>query len=145
MADVIGYVDADGATPPKAFHDLVKHIGEADCVIGSRWMPGSVLHVSRPVAASFAAACSMGSCKCFWHGIPRYSVGAKVMRRQAVERISFLPAHRRHGVASTALLTVAGEFQDPGSTHRVDRQDWFESETFRTSLVMFPVGSAGAF
>ena len=27
QADLIGYVDADGATPPHAFHDLVKHIG----------------------------------------------------------------------------------------------------------------------
>src|SRR6186997_2271299 len=37
--DLIGYVDADGATPPKAFHDLVQRIPEADCVIGSRWLP----------------------------------------------------------------------------------------------------------
>ena len=41
LADLIGYVDADGATPPHAFHDLVRHIGEADCVIGSRWLPGA--------------------------------------------------------------------------------------------------------
>ena len=45
LADTIGYVDADGATPPKAFYDLVKRLGEADCVIGSRWLPGAVLHV----------------------------------------------------------------------------------------------------
>src|SRR5258708_866980 len=43
LADVIGYVDADGATPPGAFHDLVRRIDRADCVIGSRWLPGSVL------------------------------------------------------------------------------------------------------
>ncbi|MFN7140665.1 MAG: glycosyltransferase, partial [Limisphaerales bacterium] len=35
-ADLIGYVDADGATPPHAFHDLIKRIPEADCVIASR-------------------------------------------------------------------------------------------------------------
>jgi len=35
-ADVVGYVDADGATPPHSFLDLAKHIGEADCIIGSR-------------------------------------------------------------------------------------------------------------
>jgi dolichyl-phosphate beta-glucosyltransferase len=44
LADVIGYVDADGATAPAAFHDLVRRIPEADCVIGSRWLPGAVLH-----------------------------------------------------------------------------------------------------
>src|SRR5678809_1358207 len=31
LADLVGYVDADGATPPKAFHDLVRRSGEADC------------------------------------------------------------------------------------------------------------------
>ncbi len=35
LADVIGYVDADGASPPHAFHDLVRRLGEADCVIGA--------------------------------------------------------------------------------------------------------------
>jgi glycosyltransferase involved in cell wall biosynthesis len=43
-ADLIGYVDADGATEPPAFADLVRRSGEADCVIGSRWIPGAVLH-----------------------------------------------------------------------------------------------------
>src|SRR5204862_760856 len=46
--DLIGYVDADGATPPKAFHDLVKLASQADCVIGSRWLPGAVLHEAQP-------------------------------------------------------------------------------------------------
>lgn len=32
-ADYIGYVDADGATQPPAFHDLIKHRNEADCII----------------------------------------------------------------------------------------------------------------
>ena len=47
FADLIGYVDADGATPPQAFLDLVKRIGQADCVIGSRWLPGAVIHQSQ--------------------------------------------------------------------------------------------------
>src|SRR5437588_12226518 len=37
VADVIGYVDADGASPPRAFHDLVKLLDGADWVIGRRW------------------------------------------------------------------------------------------------------------
>ena len=41
-ADLVGYVDADGASPPKAFHELVKLTERADCVIGSRWLPGSL-------------------------------------------------------------------------------------------------------
>ena len=49
QAVLTGYVDADGATPPSAFHELVKQCaaGEADCLIGSRWLPGAVLHQSQ--------------------------------------------------------------------------------------------------
>src|SRR5262249_38628924 len=55
LADLIGYVDADGATPPRAFHDLVVRIEEADCVIGSRWLPDSVLHVEQTDRRRFAS------------------------------------------------------------------------------------------
>ena len=35
LGDLIGYVDADGASPPQAFLDLVRRVGSgADCVIG---------------------------------------------------------------------------------------------------------------
>src|ERR1035438_3589094 len=46
FGDLIGYVDADGATTPRAFLDLVRHIGDADCVVGSRWLSDSVIHQS---------------------------------------------------------------------------------------------------
>jgi len=38
---LIGFVDADMATPPEAFYDLIKSIGNYDGVIASRWMKGS--------------------------------------------------------------------------------------------------------
>src|SRR2546427_6897470 len=37
------------SSPPHAVVDLVKRIGEAECVIGSRWLPGSVLHQAQPL------------------------------------------------------------------------------------------------
>ncbi|HEY5914640.1 MAG TPA: glycosyltransferase [Verrucomicrobiae bacterium] len=88
LADVIGYVDADGATPPPAFHDLVKHIDEADCVIGSRWLPGAVLHVQqsgkrRFISRGFHLIVEV----LFRMHIKDTQCGAKVMRRQAVEKI----------------------------------------------------------
>ena len=43
----VGYVDADGATPPQSLLKLVPHLAEADCVIGSRWLPGAVLQKSQ--------------------------------------------------------------------------------------------------
>ena len=92
LADVIGYVDADGATPPDAFHDLVKRIGEADCVIGSRWLPGAVLHVEQTSRRQFASRVFHRIVQyLFWMNIRDTQCGAKVMRREAVEKIhSFL-------------------------------------------------------
>jgi len=54
-ADLIGYVDADGATPPKAFLELIRLTDRADCVIGSRWLPGSVLHQKQPRLRRFVS------------------------------------------------------------------------------------------
>jgi glycosyltransferase involved in cell wall biosynthesis len=88
LADLIGYVDADGATPPWAFHELVRRIGEADCVIGSRWLPGAVLHVEQTGRRQFASRGFHLIVQLFFRmGIKDTQCGAKVMRRQAVEKI----------------------------------------------------------
>jgi glycosyltransferase involved in cell wall biosynthesis len=87
-ADVIGYVDADGATPPRAFHDLVRRIGEADCVIGSRWIEGAVLHQSQSQKRQFASRVFHGIVQFFFRmNIRDTQCGAKVIRRAAVEAI----------------------------------------------------------
>ncbi len=86
--DLIGYVDADGATPPSAFHDLVKQMPGNDCVIGSRWMPESKLGEEQPwkrrLASRIFHAIVEGF---FWMGIQDTQCGAKVMRREAVQAI----------------------------------------------------------
>lgn len=88
LADLIGYVDADGATPPHAFHELVKHAGEADCVIGSRWLPGAVLHVEQSSRRQFASRVFHLIVQgLFWMNIHDTQCGAKVMKREAVEKI----------------------------------------------------------
>ena len=88
VADVVGYVDADGATPPRAFHDLVKRIPGTDCVIGSRWLPGAVLHQQQSGRRRFASrAFHLIVQLLFWMNIRDTQCGAKVMRREAVEKI----------------------------------------------------------
>jgi len=88
LADLIGYVDADGATPPHAFHDLVKHANEADCIIGSRWLPGAVLHQEQSSRRQFASRVFHLIVQClFWMNIHDTQCGAKVMRREAVEKV----------------------------------------------------------
>jgi glycosyltransferase involved in cell wall biosynthesis len=46
--DLIGFVDADGATPPAAFDDLVRNIGDAGLIIASRRLPGAVVSPRQP-------------------------------------------------------------------------------------------------
>ena len=87
-ADLIGYVDADGATPPHAFLDLVKKTGAADCVIGSRWLPGAVIHQSQTGNRQFASRVFHFIVQTlFWLNIRDTQCGAKVMKREAAEKI----------------------------------------------------------
>jgi glycosyltransferase involved in cell wall biosynthesis len=87
-ADLIGYVDADGATAPAAFLDLVKKCDRADCVIGSRWLPGAILHQSQSGKRQFASRIfHMIVQGCFWMNLRDTQCGAKVMKREAVERV----------------------------------------------------------
>src|SRR5881296_3334856 len=89
-ADRIGYVDADGATGPKAFFELVRLSAQADCVIGSRWLPGAVLHQSQPWARRFFSRVFHAIVRAlFWRNLDFADTQcpAKVMRRVAIERI----------------------------------------------------------
>jgi len=88
QAEVIGYVDADGASPPQAFHALVRRIGEADCIIGSRWLRGAVLHQAQPWVRRFTSRCFHAIVELlFWLHIRDTQCPCKVMRRAAVEKI----------------------------------------------------------
>jgi glycosyltransferase involved in cell wall biosynthesis len=88
-ADLIGYVDADGATSPKALHDLARLCeGEVDCVIGSRWLPGSVLHQSQTWVRRRFSRCFHAIVQLLFRmNIEDTQCPAKVIRRPAVERI----------------------------------------------------------
>src|SRR6185295_850841 len=89
QAELIGYVDADGATAPKTFHELVKLVGgDVDCVIGSRWLPGAVLHQSQTTMRRFTSRCFHKIVQLlFWMNIQDTQCPAKVVRRHAAERI----------------------------------------------------------
>jgi len=88
MADLIGYVDADGATAPPAFEDLVRRMDTVDCAIGSRWLPGAVLHQAQSRKRRFASRLFHGVVQFFFRmNIRDTQCGAKVMRRAAVEKI----------------------------------------------------------
>ena len=88
MADLIGYVDADGATPPRAYLELIRHTPGYDCVIGSRWLPGAVLHQEQSGKRQFMSRVfHLIVDGLFWMNIRDTQCGAKVIRREAIEKI----------------------------------------------------------
>ena len=139
LADLIGYVDADGATPPRAFHDLVKHISEADCVIGSRWLPGAVLHVEQSSRRQFASRVFHLIVQFFFGmNLRDTQCGAKVMRREAVEKV-----HSTLRIADMAFdINLLYSLEHAGYRILEVPTEWTDKigtkvRLFRTSLVMF--------
>ena len=138
-ADLIGYVDADGATPPHAFYELLKHTGEADCVIGSRWLPGAVIHQSQASHRQFASRAFHLIVQClFWLNIHDTQCGAKVMKREVVEKIH--PFLHIADMAFDINLLVA--VKRAGYRIREVPTEWTDQAgskvtLFRSSLTMF--------
>ena len=139
MADVIGYVDADGATPPAAYHDLVKRIDGADCVIGSRWLPGAKLHVEQSSHRQFTSRAFHKIVELlFQMHIKDTQCGAKVMRRQAVEKI-----HSALRIADMAFdINLLYSLKRAGFRTIEVPTEWTDKlgskvTLFRTSLTMF--------
>jgi glycosyltransferase involved in cell wall biosynthesis len=87
-AELIGYVDADGATGPEAFLKLVHLAPQADCIIGSRWLPESVLHQSQPwVRRLFSRSFHLIVELLFWMHVRDTQCPAKLLHRPIVERV----------------------------------------------------------
>ena len=90
IADLIGYVDADGATSPEAFHGLVRKLDDtgADCIIGSRWLPESVLHQSQTQMRRFISRGFHYLVEVLFRmGIKDTQCPAKLLRREAAQKI----------------------------------------------------------
>ena len=140
-ADVVGYVDADGASPPRALHALVKLIGQADCVIGSRWLPGAVLHQAQTKLRRFTSRCFHVIVELlFWMHIKDTQCPCKVIRRPAVERI-----HSALCIADLAFdVNLLYSLKHAGFTILEVPTEWTDkigskvtSSLFRASLTMF--------
>ena len=139
LADLIGYVDADGATSPEAYLKLVRLCTDSDCVIGSRWLPGAKLHQSQPWLRRFASRCFHAIVEALFHmRIKDTQCPAKVVKRPAIEKVlprlsvadlafdvNLLFAAKRAGFT---LKEVPTEWTDQSGSHVVFN--------FRTSLNM---------
>ena len=140
-ADLIGYVDADGASPPRAFHELVKPTDRFDCVIGSRWLPGAVLHQAQTTLRRFTSRCfHLVVESLFWMHIKDTQCPCKVLRRSAVEAI-----HSSLRIADLAFdVNLLYSLKHAGFSIREVPTEWTDkigskvtASLFRSSFTMF--------
>jgi glycosyltransferase involved in cell wall biosynthesis len=141
LGDLIGYADADGATSPAAFMELVKHIGGVDCVIGSRWLPESVMHQEQPTLRRVASRTFHFIVELlFWMHIKDTQCPCKLMRCEAVEKI-----HSALRIADLAFdVNLLVSLKRAGFRVREVPIEWTDkigskvtASLFRSSLTMF--------
>jgi len=88
--DLIGFVDADMATAPTAFYDLIMNSNNADGVIASRYMPGAKITPERPAYKRWGSRLIYEPYVWLLFGLSYYDYqcGAKLFKRAVIERIT---------------------------------------------------------
>jgi glycosyltransferase involved in cell wall biosynthesis len=131
-ADLVGFVDADGATPPEELLRLADAAQEADGAIATRRHPASVLPARRTLARRMTSAGFALAVRRLL-GLPYRDTqcGAKVLRREVIDDV--LPRLRaRDLLFDVDLLASAAE-----SGHRIVEVPtiWIDQEGSRVSAV----------
>jgi len=87
--DAIGFVDADGATAPAAYYDLIINLGTADGIIASRYMPGARIEPERPLVKRWGSKLVYEPLVWLLLGLSYYDLqcGAKLFKRPVIARI----------------------------------------------------------
>jgi glycosyltransferase involved in cell wall biosynthesis len=89
--DIIGFVDADMATLPDAFYDLIMHVShDCDGVIASRYMPGADVLPKRPAYKRWGSRLIYEPFVRMLFGLSYYDLqcGAKVFKRNVIETVT---------------------------------------------------------
>lgn len=88
--DLIGFVDADMATAPQAFYDLITNIGDNDGIIASRYMPGAQITPARPAYKRYGSRIIYEPFVWVLFGLSYYDLqcGAKLFKRSVLENIT---------------------------------------------------------
>ena len=131
--DLVGFVDADGSTPPSAFKDLIDNLGDGDCIIASRWCRGAEVSPKQSLLRQTASR-TFNLITRILFGLPLTDTqcGAKLMRREAIQTVlphigitqwafdvDMLYQLKRAGFSITEIPTVWAEVE--GSKVRVGR------------------------
>jgi len=87
--NLIGFVDADMATIPAQFMALIQHIGDADGIIASRYMPGAKTFPERPWIKRWGSKIFYENLVGFLFGLRYhdYQCGAKLFKRTTLEAL----------------------------------------------------------
>jgi glycosyltransferase involved in cell wall biosynthesis len=131
--DLVGFVDADGATPPAELLRLAAAAeGTADGAIASRRHPAAVLPARRPLARRLTSAGFAVAVRRLM-GLPYRDTqcGAKVLRREVVEEV--LPRLRARDLLFDVDLLAAA--RDAGYRIVEVPTIWIDQEGSRISAV----------
>lgn len=84
--DIIAITDSDGSTSPSELYKLVNQLDGCDCIIGSRWLPGSKILIKQPLKRRVASRCFNYMVR-YLLDIPFRDTqcGAKVFRKEAIK------------------------------------------------------------
>jgi glycosyltransferase involved in cell wall biosynthesis len=86
--DYVGYVDADGAVPPKELRKMIGFLDDCDCVVASRWVHGSRVLVQEPLFNVVAGrAYNFLVRSVLFLRVRDTQCGAKFLRRGVLDRI----------------------------------------------------------
>jgi glycosyltransferase involved in cell wall biosynthesis len=86
--ELIGFVDADMATSPEAFYDLVRNIGNYDGIIASRYVRGAIVRPKQPIQRVIASRVFNFLVRVlFLINYRDTQCGAKVFRKELLEKI----------------------------------------------------------
>lgn len=87
--DLIGFVDADCSTPPRAFYELVEKIKGYDGIIGSRWVKGAKITLRQPISRRIASrGFNLMVRTLLGINIKDTQCGNKVFRKEAIKKIT---------------------------------------------------------
>ena len=88
--DFIGFVDADMATSPSAYFELIQNVSEHDGIIASRYMPSSMVYPPRPKWKRWGSKLVYESIIRLLFGLSYYDFqcGAKLFKRHVIKKIN---------------------------------------------------------
>ncbi len=88
QGEKIGFVDADGSTPPEAFQDLVDNLGGDGAIIASRWLKGANVRPRQPWSRLAASRVFNFMVRILFKlKISDTQCGAKLMTARAVRQV----------------------------------------------------------